>query len=202
MAEWDGTERRAEVSEVADLRAALSEVQALLAEQNDLAEEQNTKLTEIEEKIPSLLPRSRFTGVIALLVLAILLAVLVAVASTVILRRIDADHRRDFATQVHRDRLTSAARGYSNCTGINRALEAVDIGYSALAAQAHSEDETPEEHASTDRAHALLRSGLARSDCESLLANLAPEDREVVRAEASRTLPTLPLPPPPTLGPR
>lgn len=192
--QWDGRERRGSMPEIAALQESLDQVREQIKEQNTLTAAQNLalgaqtkKLTEVENKLPGFVNRRGFL----LTVVALTLAGLAVIGSVLAIRSSAQENRRT-------DRMTSAARAYANCNAINRAFHGVDIGYTALAAQAlaNAQDDTARERVRESLRR--LRSGLQRTDCDGHLSTLSPDDAETVRAEASRTLPTLPLPPPPT----
>lgn len=174
-----------------ELNESTGELADRSAEQTQVQLELRQELKAVKDKLPGFVPRRRFWWVIAGVVLAGLL-----VAAGVVVSRAERQAEDRFT------RLAAVARSYGNCEGINRAFEGVDIGYTYLAALSHAQQTTDEGHARIDRAHAALRSGLNRTDCSGHLNGLSPADADKVKAEATRTLPTLPLPPPPTLGPR
>ena len=149
--------------------------------------EQNRALEDVEEKLPGFVQRRGFGLTVAALVLAG-----TAVAASVFAIRQSAQQDRQT------DRIAGVSRAYANCTAINRAFHGVDVGYTALAAQAIANAENDAKREEIRESHRRLRSGLQRSDCSGLLSTIDEGAAERVKAEASRVLPTLPLPPPPT----
>ena len=149
--------------------------------------EQNRALEDVEEKLPGFVQRRGFGLTVAALVLAG-----AAVAASVFAIRQGAQQDRQ------KDRIAGVARAYANCTAINRAFHGVDVGYTALAGQALANAEDDAERERVRESHRRLRSGLQRSDCSGLLSTIPSADAERVAEDASRILPILPLPPPPT----
>lgn len=111
MAEWDAEGNEEHVSEVQALRLALSEVQTLLAEQNALAHETNTALEDVEERLESFVPRSKFWWVIAGMVVVILL---VAAAGWVVRDR-DATLQRERAAAIQREAEFNRQNAIAGC---------------------------------------------------------------------------------------
>lgn len=172
---------------MSELSDAIAEMTDAIAAQSQAIFTLEKKVDKQNERLSEFVPKRRFAGTTAAVLVA---GAMVAASSLWGDREANALRRRD--------RVAGVSRAYANCSSTNRAFDGVDKGYLALAQQALANAEGDDERVErTKESLRRLRSGLNRTDCDGLLVTLSPADGERVKAEVSRTLPTLPLPPTP-----